>query len=99
MRAYSTLRSRRHLQPGSALLSMGRQAGVEARLMLHHHSLAVCVQLDLVYDAPHPAALHQPASVSSAHTRMLPREEKGVGVGDHTLFIQGHGECGEKGSQ
>ena len=26
-------------------------------------------------------------------------EEKGVGVGDHTLFIQGHGECGEKGSQ
>ena len=37
---------------------MGGQAGVEARFVLHHDRPALGIQLNLVDDAPHPAALH-----------------------------------------
>ena len=48
------------LQRGCSFLRIGGQAWVEARLMLHQHRSAFSIQLNLVHDAPHPAALQMP---------------------------------------
>ena len=52
------------LQPSCSFLRMRGQAWVEARLIFHQHRSAVSIKLNLVHDAPHPAALPQQAICS-----------------------------------